>query len=89
MKSDCLTRDGAVSGELLFPQPADQNVTMLHWVEKLPPYQFARDTFFYWEFLVNDQPARNGIDNTILAAGDYREIQFRAIQSDQAQRVVA
>jgi hypothetical protein len=31
-----------VSGELLFRQPANQNV-MLHSIENLPPYQFARD----------------------------------------------
>ena len=32
-----------VSGELLFRQPVDQNA-MLHCIENLPPYQFARDT---------------------------------------------
>jgi hypothetical protein len=32
--------------------------------------------FFYWEFLVNDQPATKGIDNTILSAGDAVKFSF-------------
>jgi hypothetical protein len=40
-----LKRRNPVSGELLFRQPADQNVTMLHCIENVPPYQFAGDRF--------------------------------------------
>ena len=36
----------------------------------------SAEPFFYWEFLVNDQPARKGIDNTILAAGDTVKFSF-------------
>jgi hypothetical protein len=32
--------------------------------------------FFYWEFLVNDQTATKGIDNTILSAGDAVKFSF-------------
>lgn|SRR5262249_199305 len=32
--------------------------------------------FFYWEFFVNGQPATNGIDNTILSAGDAVKFSF-------------
>jgi hypothetical protein len=36
-------------------------------------HHFPRHPFFYWEFLVNDQPATKGIDNTTLSAGDSFE----------------
>jgi hypothetical protein len=32
--------------------------------------------FFYWEFLVNDQPATKGIDSTTLSAGDAVKFSF-------------
>ena len=36
----------------------------------------AAEPFFYWEFLVNDQPTKHGIDNTILSAGDAVKFSF-------------
>jgi Domain of unknown function (DUF4430) len=36
----------------------------------------SAEPFFYWEFLVNNQPANKGIDNTILTAGDAVRFSF-------------
>lgn len=36
----------------------------------------SAEPFFYWEFLVNGQPATNGIDNTILSSGDAISFSF-------------
>ena len=39
--------------------------------------------YSYWEFLVNDQPAAKGIDNTILAAGDAVKFSFEPYIPDE------
>lgn len=36
----------------------------------------SAEPFFYWEFLVNDQPASKGIDHTLLSAGDAVKFSF-------------
>jgi hypothetical protein len=36
----------------------------------------SAEPFFYWEFLVNGQPAKQGIDNTVLSAGDGIQFSF-------------
>ena len=36
----------------------------------------SAEPFYYWEFLVNDQPAAKGIDNTVLNAGDVVKFSF-------------
>jgi len=36
----------------------------------------SAEPFYYREFLVNDQPSTEGIDNTILAAGDAVKFSF-------------
>ncbi len=33
--------------------------------------------FYFWEFLVNGQPAQSGIDNTTLNAGDVIDFELR------------
>jgi len=37
----------------------------------------SAEPFFYWEFFVNNQPAKKGIDNTILSAGDTVKFSFQ------------
>lgn len=36
----------------------------------------SAEPFFYWEFLLNDQPAKQGIDNTVLSVGDVVRFSF-------------
>lgn len=36
----------------------------------------SAEPFYYWEFLVNDAPATEGIDNTVLSAGDAVKFGF-------------
>lgn len=36
----------------------------------------SAEPFYYWEFLVNGQPATKGIDNTILSADDTVQFSF-------------
>jgi hypothetical protein len=36
----------------------------------------SAEPFYYWEFLVNEQPSAEGIDNTILADGDAVKFSF-------------
>src|SRR5712672_1126328 len=36
----------------------------------------SAEPFFYWEFLLNNQPAAQGIDNTVLSAGDVIKFSF-------------
>jgi hypothetical protein len=38
--------------------------------------------FFYWEFLLNGQPATSGIDHTPLNAGDHILFSFERYQPD-------
>jgi uncharacterized protein DUF4430 len=33
--------------------------------------------FYFWEFLLNGQPAQTGIDNTMLKAGDVIVFELR------------
>jgi hypothetical protein len=33
--------------------------------------------FYFWEFLLNGQPAQSGIDNTVLNAGDVISFELR------------
>lgn len=36
----------------------------------------SAEPFFYWEFFLNGKPATQGIDNTILSAGDVVSFSF-------------
>ncbi|HKQ08581.1 MAG TPA: DUF4430 domain-containing protein [Blastocatellia bacterium] len=38
--------------------------------ETYESFMSSADPFYFWEFMVNGQPAQTGIDNTILNAGD-------------------
>ena len=44
--------------------------------ETYDSYISSAQPFFYWEFLVNDDPATKGIDNTIVSPGDRIRFQF-------------
>lgn len=39
--------------------------------------------FFYWNFLINNQPATKSVDRTILAGGDEIVFQFEQFSSEK------
>ena len=44
--------------------------------ETYDSYISSAQPFFYWEFMLNGQPANKGIDNTIVSPGDRLTFSF-------------
>lgn len=42
--------------------------------------------FFYWEFLVNGDPAKKGVSHTVLARGDVVEFEFEMFVPEKHRR---
>lgn len=44
--------------------------------------------YYYWDILVNGQPAQKGVDTLVLNQGDELKFQFAVYQADAASAVV-
>lgn len=56
------------------PNPLGYLVSMINGT--FDSFNAAQSPYYFWEFLVNNNPASNGIDYTVLEDGDVVKFQF-------------
>lgn len=57
--------------------------------ETYDTFKSSSEPFFYWEFLVNDQPSSTGIDQTTLSDSDAVAFRFTTYDPQAASSLTA